>query len=121
MASDWVSVAATFFKSLDDASSIGLGGVIVAQDPFNISADRSLSSFNQKHKFGSWMYDCRLAKIIAWRRKVRFRMFFEWMAVERRRDNWVGISLPMFAAAAWISAAGQRLAARNLVPGNRFR
>jgi hypothetical protein len=47
-----------FSKSIDDASSIGLGGVIVAQNPFDISADRSLSSFNQKHKFtGSWMYD----------------------------------------------------------------
>jgi len=30
----------------------------VAQDAFNISADRGLSSFDQKHKFtGSWMYD----------------------------------------------------------------
>jgi hypothetical protein len=47
-----------FSKSIDDASSIGLGGVIVAQDPFNIAADRSLSSFDQRHKFtGSWMYD----------------------------------------------------------------
>ena len=47
-----------FSKSIDDASSIGLGGVIVAQDAFNISADRSLSSFDQKHKFtGSWTYD----------------------------------------------------------------
>ena len=47
-----------FSKSIDDASSIGLGAVIVAQDAFNISADRSLSSFDQKHKFtGSWMYD----------------------------------------------------------------
>jgi hypothetical protein len=47
-----------FSKSIDDASSIGLGGVIVAQDPFNISADRSVSSFDQKHKFtGNWMYD----------------------------------------------------------------
>jgi len=47
-----------FSKSIDDASSIGLGGVIVAQDAFNISADRSLSSFDQKHRFtGSWMYD----------------------------------------------------------------
>jgi hypothetical protein len=47
-----------FSKSIDDASSIGLGGVIVAQDPFDISADRSLSSFDQRHKFtGSWMYD----------------------------------------------------------------
>ncbi len=47
-----------FSKSIDDASSIGLGGVVVAQDAFDISADRSLSSFDQKHKFtGSWMYD----------------------------------------------------------------
>jgi hypothetical protein len=47
-----------FSKSIDDASSIGLGGTIVAQDPFDISADRSLSSFNQKHKFtASWNYD----------------------------------------------------------------
>jgi hypothetical protein len=48
----------TFSKSIDDASSIGLGGTVVAQDPFDIAADRSLSSFNQKHKFtGTWMYD----------------------------------------------------------------
>jgi hypothetical protein len=47
-----------FSKSIDDASSIGLGGVVVAQDPLDIAADRSLSSFNQKHKFtGNWMYD----------------------------------------------------------------
>ena len=47
-----------FSKSIDDASSIGLGGVVVAQDPFDIAADRSLSSFDQRHKFtGSWMYD----------------------------------------------------------------
>ena len=47
-----------FSKSIDDASSIGGGGVVVAQDPFDIAADRSLSSFDQRHKFtGSWMYD----------------------------------------------------------------
>src|SRR5258708_4879052 len=47
-----------FSKSIDDASSIGLGGTIVAQDAFDIAADRSLSSFNEKHKFtGSWNYD----------------------------------------------------------------
>lgn len=47
-----------FSKSIDDASSIGLGGVVVAQDAFDISADRSLSSFDQRHKFtGTWMYD----------------------------------------------------------------
>jgi hypothetical protein len=47
-----------FSKSLDDASSIGGGGVIVAQNPFDVPADRGLSSFNQTHKFtGNWMYD----------------------------------------------------------------
>jgi hypothetical protein len=47
-----------FSKSIDDASSVGLGAVVVAQDPFDIAADRSVSSFDQKHKFtGSWMYD----------------------------------------------------------------
>jgi hypothetical protein len=47
-----------FSKSIDDASSIGGGGVVVAQNPFDISADRGLSSLNQTHKFtGNWMYD----------------------------------------------------------------
>jgi hypothetical protein len=47
-----------FSKSLDDASSIGGGGVIVAQSPFDLPADRGLSSFNQTHKFtGNWIYD----------------------------------------------------------------
>ena len=47
-----------FSKSIDDASSIGLSGTVVAQDPFDIAADRSLSSFDQKHKFtGNWNYD----------------------------------------------------------------
>jgi hypothetical protein len=45
-------------KSIDDASSIGGGGSVVAQDPFDISADRGLSSFDQRHKFtGNWIYD----------------------------------------------------------------
>jgi len=52
------SASYVFSKSIDDASSVGLGAVVVAQDPFDIAADRSLSSFDQKHKFtGSWMYD----------------------------------------------------------------
>lgn len=47
-----------YSKSIDDASSVGLGAVVVAQNPFDIAEDRSLSSFDQTHKFtGSWMYD----------------------------------------------------------------
>jgi len=47
-----------YSKSIDDASSIGGGGGVVAQNPFDISADRGLSSFDQRHKFtGNWIYD----------------------------------------------------------------
>jgi hypothetical protein len=47
-----------FSKSIDDASSIGGGGSVVAQNPFDISADRGFSSFDQRHKFtGNWIYD----------------------------------------------------------------
>src|SRR4029077_1322868 len=47
-----------FSKSIDDASSIGGGGSVVAQDPLDISADRGLSSFDQRHKFtGNWIMD----------------------------------------------------------------
>jgi hypothetical protein len=47
-----------FSKSIDDASSIGGGGSVVAQNPFDISADRGLSSFDQRHKFsGNWIYE----------------------------------------------------------------
>src|SRR5467141_2088154 len=53
-----LSAQYVFSKSIDDASSIGGGGSAVAQDPFVISADRGLSSFDQRHKFtGNWIYD----------------------------------------------------------------
>ena len=47
-----------YSKSIDDASSIGGGATVVAQNPLDIAADRGLSTFNQKHKFtGNWFYD----------------------------------------------------------------
>jgi hypothetical protein len=55
-----IGVGATYIysKSIDDASSIGGGGVVVAQNPFDISADRGLSTFDQRQKFtGNWIYD----------------------------------------------------------------
>jgi hypothetical protein len=55
-----IGLSATYIysKSIDDASSIGGGGVVVAQNPFDISGDRGLSSFDQRHKFtGNWIYD----------------------------------------------------------------
>lgn len=48
----------TYSKSIDDASSIGGGGTVVAQNPFDIAADRGVSSFDQRHKFtGNWIYE----------------------------------------------------------------
>jgi hypothetical protein len=53
----------TFSKSIDDASSIGngvavstsggasVGTALVAQNPFDLGAERGLSSFDQRHKF----------------------------------------------------------------------
>jgi hypothetical protein len=53
-----LSAQYVFSKSIDDASSIGGGGSVVAQDAFDIAADRGLSSFDQRHKFtGNWIYD----------------------------------------------------------------
>ena len=41
----------TFSKSIDDASSIGGGGAVVAQNAFNLAGERGLSSFDQRHRF----------------------------------------------------------------------
>jgi outer membrane receptor protein involved in Fe transport len=56
-----LSAQYVFSKSIDDASSIGGGGSVVAQNAFDISGDRGLSSFDQRHKFtGNWIYDVPL-------------------------------------------------------------
>ena len=46
----------TFSKSIDDASSIGGGSTVVAQNAFNVAAERGLSSFNQTHRFSADYY-----------------------------------------------------------------
>lgn len=58
--SNGIGFSATYIysKSIDDASSIGGGGAVVAQNALDIAADRGLSSFDQRHKFnGNWTYD----------------------------------------------------------------
>jgi trimeric autotransporter adhesin len=53
-----VNVIYIFSKSLDDASSIGSGAVTVIQNPFDLPAERALSTFDQTHSFtGNWIYD----------------------------------------------------------------
>ncbi len=41
----------TFSKSIDDASSIGGGQAVVAQNAFDLAAERGLSTFDQPHRF----------------------------------------------------------------------
>lgn len=43
--------AYTFSKSIDNASSIGGGATVVAQNAFDLAAERGLSSFDQTHRF----------------------------------------------------------------------
>lgn len=41
----------TYSKSIDDASSIGGGASVVAQNPFDLAGERGLSVFDQRQKF----------------------------------------------------------------------
>ncbi len=43
----------TFSKSLDNASTIGGGAVVVAQNDQDLAAERGLSSFDQRHRFSA--------------------------------------------------------------------
>jgi hypothetical protein len=57
----------TYSKSIDDASSIGGGGVVVAQNDLDIAAERSLSSFDQRHRFtADYVYDLPFGKDRKW-------------------------------------------------------
>jgi hypothetical protein len=47
-----ISIGGTyvFSKSIDNASSIGSGAVVVAQNDLDLAAERGLSSFDQRHR-----------------------------------------------------------------------
>ncbi len=48
----------TYSKSIDNASSIGGGAVVVAQNDLDLAAERGLSSFDRRHNFtGDFMYE----------------------------------------------------------------
>ncbi len=48
----------TYSKSIDNASSIGGGTQVVAQNDMDLRAERGLSSFDQRHKLtGDWMIE----------------------------------------------------------------
>ncbi len=50
--------AYTWSKSIDDASTIGGGATVVAQNPLDLAAERGLSSFDVRHRFtGDFDYE----------------------------------------------------------------
>ncbi len=50
--------AYTFSKSIDNASSIGGGTTVVAQNDQDLAAERGLSSFDQRHRFtADYLYE----------------------------------------------------------------
>jgi len=57
----------TYSKSIDDASSIGGGATVVAQNDLDIAAERGLSSFNQQHRFvADYLYELPFGKDKKW-------------------------------------------------------
>lgn len=57
----------TYSKSIDDASSIGGGATVVAQNDLDIAAERSLSSFDQRHRFvADYLYQLPFGKDKKW-------------------------------------------------------
>jgi outer membrane receptor protein involved in Fe transport len=57
----------TFSKSIDNASSIGGGAVVVAQNDLDLAAERGLSSFDQRHRFnGEFLYELPFGNSKAW-------------------------------------------------------
>src|SRR6478609_9468959 len=57
----------TYSKSIDDASSIGGGATVVAQNDLDIAAERGLSSFNQTHRLvADYVYELPFGKDKKW-------------------------------------------------------
>ena len=57
----------TYAKSIDDASSIGGGAQVVAQNDLDIAAERGLSSFDQRQRFtADYLYQLPFGKDKKW-------------------------------------------------------
>src|SRR6185312_2196890 len=57
----------TYSKSIDDASSIGGGAAVVAQNDLNIAAERGLSSFGLRHRFtADYLYQLPFGRDKKW-------------------------------------------------------
>jgi len=72
----------TYAKSIDNASSIGGGTQVVAQDDKNLRAERGLSSFDQRHKLtGDWTLELPWGEGRKWLTKpgIAQKAFGDWL------------------------------------------
>jgi hypothetical protein len=72
----------TYSKSIDNASSIGGGTQVVAQNDQDLRAERGLSSFDQRHKLsGDWLVELPWGEGRKWltRPGVAQKAFGDWM------------------------------------------
>ena len=71
----------TFSKSIDNASSIGGGATVVAQNPNDLAAERGLSSFDQRqHLTADWTFELPFGENRKWlsRPGTVEKIFGEW-------------------------------------------
>jgi hypothetical protein len=71
----------TFSKSIDNASSLGSGATVVAQNAFDLAAERGLSSFDQRHRFTAdylWELPFGANKRFLVQRGVMRALFGDW-------------------------------------------
>jgi trimeric autotransporter adhesin len=71
----------TYSKSIDNASSIGGGASTVAQNAFDLAAERGVSSFDQTHRFtGDYLWELPFGPDRRWlaQRGVRRTVFGGW-------------------------------------------
>ncbi len=71
----------TFSKSLDNASTLGSGASIVAQNAFDLTAERGLSSFDQRHRFtADYLWELPFGRDKRWlvQRGVLRELFGDW-------------------------------------------
>lgn len=71
----------TYSKSIDNASSIGGGAVVVAQNDLDLAAERGLSSFDQRQKFtADFVYELPFGDGRTWLTSPGFvqRLFGAW-------------------------------------------
>lgn len=71
----------TFSKSLDNASTLGSGATMVAQNAFDLAAERGLSSFDQRHRFtADYLWELPFGRDKRWlvQRGVLRDLFGDW-------------------------------------------